>query len=83
MVRPPHIEKIMKLLVLSGRGNSNAHEREVARDKAETLMARHGVTREQMRELYRLEHGLPAAPAGRRAEEVAPVDSSSNPKSAP
>jgi hypothetical protein len=75
MVRPPHIEKIMKLLVLSGKGNSNAHEREVARDKAETLMARHGVTREQMRELYRLEHGLPArpaasAPARRRGEEA-------------
>ena len=51
MPQPPHLAKIMKLLVLSGTGNSNAHEREVAREKAETLMARHGVTREQMREL--------------------------------
>ena len=77
MVRPPHLEKIMKLLVLSGRGNSNVHEREVARDKAETLMARHGVTREQMRELYRLEHGLPARPAaGRRGDAAGPQDRS-------
>ena len=59
---PPPIGKIMKLLVLSGTGNPNAHEREVAREKAETLMARHGITREQMRELYRQDHGLPPKP---------------------
>ena len=73
MPQPPHLAKIMKLLVLSGTGNSNAHEREVAREKAETLMARHGVTREQMRELYRLDHGLPPRPSRPRPEPP-PVD---------
>ena len=59
MARPAHLEKILKLLVLSGTGNPSVAEREVAREKAELLMRRHGVTRAEMRELYRLDHGLP------------------------
>ncbi len=62
MPRPPHVEKILKLLVLSGTGNPSAEERAVAREKAEALMERHGLTREQMRELYRQDHGLPPRP---------------------
>jgi DNA-binding transcriptional MerR regulator len=49
----------MKLLLLSGRSNPSEHERAVAREKAESLMARHGVSLQEMRELYRREHGLP------------------------
>jgi hypothetical protein len=78
MARLPHIEKIMKLLVLSGKGNPNSHEREVAREKAEALMARHGVTRDQMRECYRQDHGLPPKPsapgAGREAPQRDPFE---------
>jgi len=58
-MNPPHVEKILKLLMLSGRGNPNAHERESARKMAEVLMQRHGVSVEQMRELYRKDMGLP------------------------
>jgi hypothetical protein len=48
----PHLEKIMKLLMLSGAGNPNVHERQAAKALAEANMARHGVTLQQMRDLY-------------------------------
>ena len=59
MSLPPHIDRILKLLLLGGRGNPSEHEREAARAKAEVLMARHGVTLQEMRDLYRREQGLP------------------------
>ena len=58
-MRPPHLNLILKLLLLSGRGNPNVHERASAKEKADALMERHGVTLEQMRDLYRQEMGLP------------------------
>jgi hypothetical protein len=60
--RPPHIDRILKLLLLGGRNNPSEHEREAARTKAEALMARHGITLEEMRDLYRREQGLPPRP---------------------
>lgn len=65
--RPPHIDRILKLLLLGGRGNPSEHEREAARSKAEILMARHGVTVEEMRDLYRREQGLPPRDGTRTA----------------
>ena len=62
MKRPPHIEKIQKLLELGGKGNPNPHERESAREMAQVLMTRHGLTLEEMREVYRQDHGLPSRP---------------------
>jgi hypothetical protein len=59
---PPHIDRILKLLLLGGRGNPSEHEREAARAKAEVLMARDGVTLQEMRDLYRREQGLPPRP---------------------
>lgn len=49
---PPHQEKILKLLMKSGRMNPNEHERAVAREAADRLMAKYGLTIEQMRALY-------------------------------
>jgi hypothetical protein len=60
--RPPHIDRILKLLLLGGRNNPSEHERAAAMAKAEALMARHGVTLQEMRELYRREQGLPPRP---------------------
>lgn len=63
MAHPPHIVKILNLLELSGTGNPNANERELAREKADLFMKRAGVTLEQMRELYRIDHGIPPKPS--------------------
>lgn len=68
-----YLDKIMKLLELGGRGNSNPHERAIANEKAEALMQRHGVSREDMRERYRQEHGLPARTAPRAPKPPAPA----------
>lgn len=74
MPRPPHIDRILKLLLLGGRGNPSGHEREAARAKAEVLMARHGVTLEEMRDLYRREQGLPPrGGSGPAAQAQAPA----------
>jgi hypothetical protein len=56
---PPHINKIMKLLLLSGRQNPNANEKAAAREKAENLMKQHGLTVDAMRKIYREWAGLP------------------------
>lgn len=48
-----HIDKIMKLLVLSGKKNPNRHERENALEMATRLMERHRLTIDDMRSRYR------------------------------
>ena len=60
---PPHIDRILKLLLLGGRQNPNPHERDAARKLAESLMAKHGLTLEAMRRYYRQGASAPTAEA--------------------
>lgn len=62
----PHVDKILKLLMKSGRMNPSEHERASAREAADRLMAKHGLTIEQMRALYWEWSGLTPPPSKNR-----------------
>jgi len=62
----PHIDKILKLLMKSGKMNPSEHERAAAREAADRLMAKHGVTIGEMRALYWKWSGLTPPPSKSR-----------------